>query len=181
MRNYKSEGIVLRRKNIGEADRILTVFTQKYGKIQVKAPGVRKITSRRSAHVELLNYSVLTLYKSFRSQLPIVVEAQTLENYTLIKKDLKKIGLAFYICELINSFCPENQENHKIFYLVKNTLFALENSSNSNFIVDNFEKELLGFLGFTPKLYQLQDRQFFMENILERRLKTKELLPYFIS
>jgi len=181
MRSYKTEGIVLRRTNIGEADRILTVFTQKYGKIQAKAPGVRRITSKRSAHIELLNYSTLALYKSSRSQLPIVIEAQTLENYALIKKDLKKIGLAFYICELVNNFCPENQENHKIFHLIKNTLLVLENSLSSNFIIDSFEKKLLEFLGFTPKLYQLQDRQFFMENILERRLKTKDLLPYFIS
>lgn len=181
MRSYKTEGIVLKRRNIGEADRILTVFTQKYGKIQVKAPGVRRIISKRSAHIELLNCSILTLYKSSHSQIPMVTEAQTLKNYALIKDDLEKIGFAFYICELINNFCPENQENYKIFYLVKNTLLLLENSSNPGFIVDNFEKELLEFLGFAPKSYQLQDRQFFMENILEKRLKTKELLHHFIS
>lgn len=181
MRSYKTEGIVLKRKNIGEADRILTVFTQKYGKIQVKAPGVRRIISRRSAHIELLNYSTLTLYRSSHLHMPIVIEAQTLENYALIKDDLKKIGLAFYICELVYNFCPENQENYKIFYLVKNTLLSLENSSNTSFVVDNFEKELLELLGFTPKSYQLENRQIFMENILEKRLRTKDLLHYFIS
>jgi len=181
MRSYKTEGIVLRRKNIGEADKVLTVFTQKYGKIQVKAPGVRRIISKRSAHIELLNCSILTLYKSPRLQIPLVTEAQTLKNYALIKDDLRKIGFAFYICELVNNFCPENQESYKIFYLVKNTLLLLENSLNPAFIVDNFEKELLELLGFVPKSYQLQNRQSFMENILERSLKTRNLLHYFIS
>ena len=63
MRTHKTEGIIIKRRNYGEADRILTVFTKYNGKIQVKATGIRRIPSRRSAHVELLNYSVLNLYK----------------------------------------------------------------------------------------------------------------------
>ncbi|PIZ97846.1 MAG: DNA repair protein RecO, partial [Candidatus Levybacteria bacterium CG_4_10_14_0_2_um_filter_35_8] len=59
MNSYKTEGIVIKRRNLGEADKILTIFTKRYGKIQVKAPGIRKINSRRSPHVELLNYSAI--------------------------------------------------------------------------------------------------------------------------
>ena len=65
-RAYKTEAIIIKRRNFGEADRILTILTKNYGKIQVRAPGVRKITSRRSSHIELLNFSSLTLYRRFR-------------------------------------------------------------------------------------------------------------------
>ncbi|MBI4096902.1 MAG: DNA repair protein RecO, partial [Candidatus Levybacteria bacterium] len=54
MRTFRTEGIIIKRKNFGEADRILTVFTKEYGKLQVKAKGIRRIPSRRSAHVELV-------------------------------------------------------------------------------------------------------------------------------
>src|SRR4030042_6490858 len=180
MRTFKIEGIVIRRKNTGEADRVLTLLTKNYGKIQVKAPGVRKISSRRSAHVELLNLSVLNLHRSSRSGLPIVSEVEALESFPQIKKSLNKIGVAFYICELINSFCPENQENKRIFFLLKNVLSDLENSLDVNLILNNFEKELLEFLGFMPKTFVLKDRHTFIENILENRLKTRKILPFFL-
>ncbi len=181
MRSYKAEGIVLKRKNVGETDRILTFFSKTYGKIQIRAPGVRKITSKRSPHIELLNFSVLSIYKSFHSSLPIVTEAQTLESFSGVKRSLKKIGMAFYICELVTSFCPENQENKKIFFLLKDTLRCLDNSlDGSSLVLDNFENEFLELLGFMPKSFLAYDRQAFIENILEKKLKTKKILSSLI-
>jgi len=220
-RYYKTEGIIVKRRNFGEADRILTVLTKNYGKIQVKAPGVRKITSRRSSHIELLNLARFTLYRSFRVTLPIVTEAQTQEEFLTIKNNLKKIGLAYYICELIDRFCAQNQENRTVFFLVRDTLFRLadlkvgpvwesfsRHSGNSErsveasrisiderdsgqarmtksggelSIIEDFEDELLIALGFLSKSHQLKDRAAFIENILERKLTTKRLLPLFIS
>jgi len=46
MPTYSDEGIVLRRIDYGEADRILTVLTLEHGKIGVIARGVRKSQSR---------------------------------------------------------------------------------------------------------------------------------------
>jgi len=54
MKSYKTEGIIIKRKNFGEADRILTIFTKNKGKISIVAKGVRKINSRRAPHIELL-------------------------------------------------------------------------------------------------------------------------------
>jgi DNA repair protein RecO (recombination protein O) len=48
---YIAEGIILKRRNLGETDRILTVFSRQYGKIKILAKGVRKINSRRSGHI----------------------------------------------------------------------------------------------------------------------------------
>src|SRR3989344_6137447 len=130
-RTYKVEGIILRRNNFGEADRILTVLSKELVKIAVKAPGVRRIPSRRSSHVELLNLSTLTLYKSSKSFMPLLIEAQTLEDFSGIKSDLHKIGYSYYICELINGLCADNQENRNVFFLLKNTLSALAQTSNA--------------------------------------------------
>ena len=51
MKTFVAEGIVLKRRNVGEADRILTVFTRTNGKMIIKAVGVRKIASKRSSHI----------------------------------------------------------------------------------------------------------------------------------
>ena len=181
MRTYKIEGIVLKRRNLGEADRILTVLSKESGKISVKAPGVRRIPSRRSSHVELLNHSQFTLYASSKTFMPIVTEAQTLEDFSEIKSDLHKIGYAYYICELINGLCADNQENRSIFYHLKSTLSELAKALDERSLVKKFEKNLLTQLGFwsEAKLLQTQDSQIVMERLLERKLKTLRVMPLF--
>ena len=183
MRTYKIEGIVLRRRNLGEADRILTVLSRESGKISIKAPGVRRIPSRRSSHVELLNHSKFTLYDSSKTFMPIVTEAQTLEDFSSIKDNLHKIGYAYYICELINGLCADNQENRNVFFLLKTTLLSLAQDNNAKLVIRYFEKELLSELGFWPeaKLLQTQDSRSIMERLLERKLKTIRVMPLFAA
>lgn len=184
MRTYKVDGIVLKRRNIGEADRILTVFSKNGGKISVKAPGVRRIPSRRSSHIELLNFSQLTIYSSSKSFLPIVTEAQTLDDFSSIKNDLSKIGYAYYICELINGLCPDNQENRNVFFRLHLTLSELAKAlgeADIAKIVRNFEIELLSDLGFwsEAKLLDVQGSRMVMERLLERKLKAIRIMPLF--
>lgn len=179
MRSYKTEGIVIKRRNFGEADRILTVFTKREGKIKVKAAGVRRINSRRSPHIELLNHSFLTLHKG--QSLPILTEAEAIENFSQIKKNLTKIGFAYHICELIDGLCAENQENKTVFALLLETLRRLSKEEDVADIIYGFEIELLTNLGFYPRFRFIRnlDTQAFIEQILERKLKSKQLLHHF--
>lgn len=129
MRNLKTEGIIIKRKNLGEADRLITVITPYEGKLTIKATGVRKITSRRSAHIELLNHASLSLYKG--KGMHVLTEVKMLEDHTKIKQDFTKVGLAYHLCELVDGLCPENQENGNVFYLLKNTLKLLGQQDSS--------------------------------------------------
>lgn len=181
MRTYKIEGIILKRRNLGEADRILTVLSRESGKIAIKAPGVRRIPSRRGAHVELLNHSQFILYASSKTFMPIVTEAQTLQDFSSIKKNLHRIGYAYYICELINGLCADNQENRGVFFHLKSTLLDLGQTCDAVSLVRKFEKDLLSELGFwsEAKLLKTQDSRTVMERLLERKLKTTHLMPLF--
>jgi recombinational DNA repair protein (RecF pathway) len=123
MRHFRTEGIIIKRRNFGEADRILTVLTRDYGKITIKAAGVRKITSRRSAHVELLNHTSLHLYKG--KTFAILTEARVIDDFSAIKIDFQKVGIAYHLCELIDGLCPENQENRPVFFLLQKMLQSL--------------------------------------------------------
>src|ERR1700691_3974014 len=120
MRNFRTEGIVIKRRNFNEADRIVTVMTRDYGKLQIKATGVRKITSRRSAHIELLNHTVLHLYKGHTFS--ILTEAKVLDDFAPVKAHFDKVGFAYHLCELVDGLCPENQENRNVFFLLQRTL-----------------------------------------------------------
>lgn len=211
MRSYKTEGIIIRRRNFRDADRILTVLTANHGKIAVRASGIRKIPSRRSPHVELLNHCVLSLYNGHA--FPILTEAQTIDSFAGVKEDLHKIGLAYHLCELVDGLCPEGQENRAVFNLVKSTLTRLSAFSHSDRsvsaveesfqqsnsvkidpsteftlseveglgmtgLIHDFQTELLHLLGFWNKqefLTKEIDMDHFVENILERKLKSKSI------
>lgn len=176
MHHIKAEGIVIKRRNFGEADRILTVLTKEQGKIQIKAIGVRRITSRRSPHVELLNHCNITLYKG--RILPILIEAQSIDSYRIIKDDLTKVGFAYHICELLDGLCAENEENNAVFGLTQQVLARLTTDENIATVIHEFEVELLTTLGFWNRS-QLSNQNFdthhYIENILERKLKSHNM------
>lgn len=189
MKSFKTEGIIIKRKNFGEADKIITILTKHYGKIYVKASGVRKISSRRSSHVELLNYSLLSLYRG--QAYPILSEAQTINDFFYLKNDLQKITIAFHLCELVDSLCPDNQEQEKVFDLLFIALMRLskqvnspsqmDSLDNSNqlsrpYSVKQFEIDLLIILGYLDQSEQRSlDTHLYIENIIERKLKTYPL------
>ncbi len=141
----KTEGIILKRKDFSEADRILTVFTQKLGKISVLAKGVRRITSKRSGNVELLNRSLIYLHqaKSFL----ILTEASSLDTFQKIKSDLTLSTYAYHIIELVDKLTAENQENRILYEYLVEVLKRLEQKPRQIFI-RAFEVKILVNLGF---------------------------------
>lgn len=54
MKRQKVQGLVLGRRPVGEADRLVTLFTRETGLMRVLAKGVRRIPSRRGGHLEPL-------------------------------------------------------------------------------------------------------------------------------
>lgn len=173
MHSFKTEAIIIKRRNFGEADRILTVITRNHGKIKVIAKGVRKISSKRSAHIEPLNLSILNLHQG---KMMILTEAETLYHHENLKNDLQKAGFAFYICELVDGLLPENQENPQVFNLLKDTLIKLEVTKNDRLVLSKFEQDLLTILGFWPKERAfLEDSDKFIEEIMEKKIKTKKI------
>lgn len=180
MRQLVVDGIILKRKNVGEADRLVTVFTKQFGKMQLKAVGVRKIASRRASHIELLNVVRCGIYKG--KGMPILTEIATQESFSFLKTDLTKVGFAYHICELIDGLCPENQENPAIFSLLRDVFTKLEQEEELASIIHEFEVKLLTFLGYwTEQGSEKLHTAFMIESILERRLKTRQILPKLLS
>lgn len=177
MRTYKTEGIILKRTNFGEADRIITIFTKHYGKVKAIAKGVRKVKSRRAPHLELFNRA--SLFLSTGKNLDIITEAQVINSFSNLKRELKKIGLAFKACELVDQLTREDQVQKEVFNLLVSCFNQLNHQSKTKSlmeIVRNFEMKLLQILGFLPKGKALEkiDVERFIEEIIERKLKSKK-------
>ncbi len=174
MRSFKTEGIIIKRKNYGEADRFITVLTPRHGKIKILAKGVRKISSRRSSHIELLNLSYLSIHES---KMPILTEVEAINHFEGLKSDLSRSAFAFYVCELVDGLLAEHQENKLVYELLRQTLYDLEIDPDPHSRIKKFEEEMLILLGFWSRgRVFLEDQSEFIENIMERRIKTKRAL-----
>ena len=145
MVGFKTEGVVLKRRNFGEADRILTIFSLSRGKITVLAKGVRRITSRRAGNVELLNRVQMYLHpgKNFL----ILTEASSLKTYPKIKADLTLSTYAYHLIELVDKLTAENQENRILYQHLIEVLERLEKNPRQ-ILIRAFEVKILSALGF---------------------------------
>lgn len=139
-----TEGLILKRLDFGEADRVLTVLTDRYGKISVIARGVRKITSRRAGNIEVLNRVKLHLFKSRGYTLS---EAESIETFTKLKENLTLSTTAFHIIEITDRLIPEEQKNPMLYELVVNTLQILQKNPRQIY-VRAFEVKMMSLLGF---------------------------------
>lgn len=170
MRTFRAEGIVIKRQNFGEADRIVTLFTKRFGKVRILAKGVRRIQSRRGPNVELFNRAVFFVHKG--RTFDVLTEVQLQYTFPRIRENLELIGLAYYVCELVDGLCAEHQPHPNVYDLLIEALTELDRG-----MIQRFEVGILSELGFLPRDKVVPDTTSFIENILERKLKSKRILP----
>jgi DNA repair protein RecO (recombination protein O) len=149
-RVYRTEAIVLRRSDFGEADRLLTVFTPDRGKIRLIAKGARKPSSRKSGHVELFSHGQFLV--AVGRDLDIVTQAETIQAYRLLREDLLRTTYAYYAAELADAFTAEHDENRYLFDLLRDALGWLCVAPDLQLVARYYELHLLGLVGYQPQL-----------------------------
>lgn len=152
-RLYRVQAIVLRRTDVGEADRLLTLFTPDLGKIRVNAKGARKPSSRKSGHVELFTHVDLLIAKGQR--VDVVTQADTIEAFIDLRDNLERVSYAYYLAELVDKFSEEGSENRPVFDLLVHALGWLsEPATNPDLLARFFELRFLQYVGYRPQLFQ---------------------------
>jgi DNA repair protein RecO (recombination protein O) len=106
--SFASEGVVLARRNFGEADRILVLYTKNLGRISLLAKGIRRPKSKKRGHVEVFN--IIRLQAVSGRGLDLIIEAEVIEDFKEIRTSLKKISLAYYIAEVIGRITHEGEK-----------------------------------------------------------------------
>lgn len=149
-RTYRTEAIVLRRKDIGEADRILTLLTPERGKLRVVAKGIRKVRSRKAGHLELFTRASLLL--AVGRELDQVTQAQTVEAYRPLREDLLRGAYAHYSVELLDRFTADHQESRELYDLLAATLGRLCAVPDVAAAARYYELQVLALAGFQPEL-----------------------------
>ena len=151
-RTYQTEAIIIKKTKLGEADRILTLYTPHLGKIQAVAKGVRRPRSKLAGHLELLTYSLVSLARG--RNLDVITGSQTINSFLPLKSDLWLTSCALYATELVNQFTPDHVENYPLFQLLLETMEQLCQAGNKELTLRYFELHLLNEVGYRPQLHR---------------------------
>ena len=149
-RVYKTQAIVLRQRRLGEADKIVTLYTSHRGKLDAVAKGVRRTKSRLAGHLEPLTLGSYLLAEG--RELDIVTQAETVEAFPALRGDLERLGRGLYCAELVDRLTPERSEGAPVFRLINETLALLSGENAVDLVLRYFEMRLLDELGYRPLL-----------------------------
>jgi DNA repair protein RecO len=182
--SFTTEAIVVNLQNRGEKDILVTLLTPIYGKILVKAAGVKSIKSSRGANLQLGNIVKVSLRQ--HNGIYWLSECLATDSFLFNKKKLIQLNLLFYFLEIIKNFTPENERSPKIFFLAKEIVLNLSSDHLVPFISRQIDfLETLGF-GIPENIRQnLSAKKYYLvqinlisyfENILQKPLQSKRLL-----
>lgn len=168
-RRYSSNAVVLSRKNYGDSDRILTLYTKDYGKVVVIAKGVRKPKSRKRGHIEIFTYLKMSAAKG-RGEIDTLIETDTIDSFLEIRNSLKKTTVAYFFIEVVNRLTLADETNRRLFGLLIEYLNRLKYSSSLKKLRYSFIYEILVLLGYWPAGKKIEKPDSVLENIMEKEI-----------
>lgn len=177
----RSNGIVISKKEVEEADRYITVFMEDFGKVSTLIKGIRKSKRRDKTAVDLLSLTDFTFYK--KGENFIVSDFLSLRNYKNIKSDIDKLNISFYIFSILNQVLVENGKNRKLYNLLEKSLEYLNKTSDKRknlLLVGYFLYEVIKDEGLIPE-NQDSSLFFFDRKVNNIFLKEKRILNALLN
>ncbi len=122
---HSDEGIILKKTLYPDSKVRLNIFSKTFGKLNMTAYGVKKITSRRLAHLETGNLIKFT-YSDRDSHLSLQ-ETEIIYGYSKIKDDLQKLKILYLLFFILQKLLPESQSEEEIYIQTKEFIKKLNN------------------------------------------------------
>ncbi|KAF0198122.1 MAG: DNA repair protein RecO (recombination protein O) [Bacillota bacterium] len=146
MGQFKGEGIVLRSMNLGEWDKLLTVFTQGQGRLKIVAKGARKIQSRYASLTQLFCNIRFTVYQG--KSVHTFSQVELIEGFRPLREDLGRMAYGIYMLEMIDATLEEGQSHDDILSLLIACLHILSHTDHLELLLAFYELRLLSRLGW---------------------------------
>jgi DNA repair protein RecO (recombination protein O) len=124
-RSYRTEAVVLRSIRLGEADRVLHLYTEAHGRVGAVAKGVRKTKSRFGARLEPLSHVELVLHRG-RGELQTVTAAQLVCSHREAREDYYRFSVAMIGAEAMLRLFSEEEANERAFVALTRFLDLLD-------------------------------------------------------
>jgi len=152
MTEIKVNGLVLFDREIGENDKLLTVLTERYGKLFVIAKGAKSIKNRNMCCTHIFSYASFGIRR--RGNYYYLVDSDLIENFFSVRNDILKLSLASYICDVVNHVAQEGVCEDDILRLALNTIYAISmDKYELEFIRSAFQLRIVAEIGMSPDVY----------------------------
>lgn len=146
---YHADALVIRSREFGESDRVLTLFSREMGKIQAVAKGVRKPKSRQRAGAQLFTYADFLIHRG--KSLDTVSQCSPRESFSHLWYDLDRSFAATGIAELLDISTLPAQPNQELFGLTLTCLFLIEQFDPA-LVLSAYTLRSMTLLGYRPRL-----------------------------
>ncbi|MGL5670557.1 MAG: DNA repair protein RecO [Cetobacterium sp.] len=134
MKFIKTKGLIIKKVDFGEGDRIITVFSENFGKIDLLVKGIRKSKKRDQSSVDLLTLSNFTFYK--KGDNFILNTIDSIDFFYDLKKDIEKLEIVSYVLSIINELILPGERKKEFFQRIEKALyFIIKNENYNNFIM----------------------------------------------
>jgi len=153
--HYRTQGLVLRKREIGEADYLFSVYTRDFGKLEILARAIRKIKSKLRGNFRLFCLSEIEFVqgKNYKT----LTDAILIKEFSEIKKDFKKLKIAYRVSDFLDKLIKEAEEDKALWQLLLEVFEKLNNlqftAYNLQLIFYYFLWNLFSILGYSPELY----------------------------
>ncbi len=147
-----TEAIVLKSLRWGEADRIVTFFSWKLGKVRGIARGARKMKSRFGGAIEPFTYVNLTLFDKRNDSLASISTIDIIESRALLREDLERMIAAARMASLVDGIAAERDPSLELFHTLRDGLQALIESEDYSLTTLIFQIHVLTHSGFCPQI-----------------------------
>lgn len=145
---FTDNAVILLRQNFREQDRIACVYTQTHGRLNVRLPGVLRPTGKLKALCEPLTLSEVRIYVKRGGVIGTVTGGKIQHVFPHLRTDLKRMTLAFHLCELVLRLTPLHQPSPEKFELLVSALTELEYGDPSPAFAPAFTLRLMRLAGF---------------------------------
>ncbi len=152
--HYRTQGIIIKKEDRGEADQLFTIYTKDFGKLEILGRAIRKIKSKLRAGAELFYFSEIEFIqgKAYKT----LTDAILIEKFKNIRKDLERLVIAYQISEVLDNLVKGQEPDKDIWNLLNEAFIKLNNlqltTYNLQLIYCYFLWNLFSLLGFKPEL-----------------------------
>ncbi len=125
--HHRSLGIILNKKDIGEADQLFTVLTKNFGKVFIAAKGIRKISSKLRSGIDLLYLSEIAFIEGRGRK--TLTDALVLDKFEKLHAESARLKIAYKMADMINAVLKEEERDPEAFQAFRNMLATLDSDS----------------------------------------------------
>jgi len=173
--HYRTQGLILKKEDRGEADQLFTIFTKEFGKLEILGKSIRKISSKLKAGMEIFYLTEVEFIQG-RNQ-KILTDAILIEKFKIIRKDEKRLEIACRIAEVLANLIKGQETDEKIWQILEKTFYKLNSLKIKNeqleILYFYFFWKFFSYLGYEPEVYRCL--------VCQKRLTPEEQLYFSLE